>query len=449
MNKILVIIKREYVTRVRKKSFIIMTILAPLLMVAIIILPTMLMMNSQGDYKRIAVVEEGSALFKGAIKNTKNAEFIYLDHTQLGDFRDSIIKKKYYGVLFIFPEIVVTSNAIQLISEKQPPMLLLNHIERSLEKEIERQKLQAHDINNLDDIIKSIQTNVSIQTKKIDKAGSIKDSSTGIAMVLAYISGFLMYMLVLLFGTQVMRGVIEEKTGRVVEVLISSVKPIELMLGKIIGIALVGLTQFFIWIMLTVAIANGMKSTFLNKQSVETIQSMPQSIMDNNALTINDITKEVSSDMMELSKIFENAMNQPWGLIIFAFIFYFIAGYFLYASVFAAIGSAVDNETETQQFMLPVTIPIIIAIIVAMNTMQNPDSSLAFWCSIIPLTSPVVMMARIPFGVPVWEIIVSMAVLALTFISFVWMAAKIYRTGILMYGKKASWKEMWKWLRYS
>jgi ABC-2 type transport system permease protein len=298
--------------------------------------------------------------------------------------------------------------------------------------------------------MKTIQTSVSVQTKKIDKTGEVKESSTGIAMALAYIFGFLMYMLVFIFGAQVMQGVLEEKTSRVVEVIISSVKPIELMLGKIIGIELVGLTQFLIWVTLTAAIANGVKFTFLNKQTIETIQSMPQSLMEsNNILADDDITKEISPELKEFSRLFDNAMNQPWGLIIFAFIFYFIAGYFLYASLFAAIGSAVDNSTETQQFMLPVTIPIIIALMVAMGAMQNPDSPLAFWCSLIPLTSPIVMMARIPFGVPLWQIIVSMSVLALTFIGFVWMAAKIYRTGILMYGKKTSWKEMWKWLRYS
>jgi ABC-2 type transport system permease protein len=317
---------------------------------------------------------------------------------------------------------------------------------------MERQKLQAHNITNFDQIMRSIQTSVSIQTKKVDKTGAITGSSTGIAMILAYIFGILMYMLVLIFGSQVMRGVIEEKTSRVVEVIISSVKPIELMLGKIIGIALVGLTQFLTWIVLTIAIANSVKFTFLDKQQgIEALQSMPQSLMEgnNNMLITNDLSQETLPVVNEFSKIFDNAMNQPWGLIIFAFIFYFIAGYFLYASVFAAIGSAVDNETETQQFMLPVTIPIIIAMMVAMGTVQNPDSSLAVWCSIIPLTSPVVMMARIPFGVPAWQIIVSMSVLALTFIGFVWMAAKIYRTGILMYGKKTSWKEMWKWLKYS
>ena len=451
MNKISVIIKREYVTRVRKKSFIIMTIVAPLLMAAIIILPTVLMMGGRSDHKRIAVIEENTDLFRGVIKNTKDVEFVYMNNIGIEALKDSINKKKFYGVLYISPEVITIPNAIQLISEKQPSMILINHIETSLTKEIERQKLEAFDISNLDEIMKSIRTNVSVQTKKIDEAGMVTSTSTGVAMALAYISGLLMYMLVFIFGSQVMRGVIEEKTSRVVEVLISSVKPVELMLGKIVGIALVGLTQFLIWVALTIAISGAIKFTLVDKQQgAEIVQSMPQSIMgSNNTLPATTATQDISPELTEFLKIFDNAMNQPWGLIVFAFIFYFIGGYLLYASVFAAIGSAVDNETETQQFMMPVSIPIIVALMVAMGTMQNPESPLAFWCSMIPLTSPVVMMARIPFGVPYWQIGVSMIVLAITFIAFVWMAAKIYRTGILMYGKKTSWNELWKWLRYN
>ena len=453
MNKISVIIKREYVTRVRKKSFIIMTILAPLLMAGIIIIPTVLMIGQEGDYKKIAVIEEKSDLFKGVIKNTKDAEFIYLENTRFEDIKDSISNKAFYGVLYISPEIINIPNAIQLITEKQPPIGLLEHIERSLEKEIEKQKLESYNIGNLDEIMKNIETDVSIQTKKIDESGEVKESSTGIAMALAYIFGLLMYMLVFIFGSQVMRGVIEEKTSRVVEVIISSVKPIQLMMGKIIGIALVGLTQFLIWVLLTVAVVSFMKTTVLDQPGITEIsRSIPQNMMDNSQTApLNVKTQEISPELKEFSKLFDSALNQPWLLIIFAFIFYFITGYLLYASVFAAIGSAVDNETETQQFMLPVTIPIIIALMVAMGTMQNPESPLAFWCSMIPLTSPIVMMARIPFMSQgqYWEIAVSMIIMIVSFIAFVWMAAKIYRTGILMYGKKTSWKEMWKWLRYS
>jgi ABC-2 type transport system permease protein len=451
MNKISIIIKREYMTRVRKKSFIIMTILAPILMASIIIVPTLVMVNQEQDYKKIAVVEDNSDLFKGAIKNTKNLEFVYLDNVKVDDLKNSFEQAGYYGILYISPEIVNTPNAVQLISKKQPPIDNLQYIENSLEKEIERQKLMTYNIENLDEIMKNVETKVSIQTQKIGDSGEIKSTSTGIAMALAYIGGFLMYMLVFMFGSQVMRGVIEEKTSRVVEVIVSSVKPVQLMMGKIVGIALVGLTQFMIWVFLTIAIVGVLKSTVLRKTDMtEMTQNVSKSLMTEGQQTaVATKSAEINPGLAEFSKLFDSAMNQPWGLIIVSFIFYFITGYLLYASIFAAIGSAVDNETETQQFMLPVTIPIILALMVAMGTMQNPESSLSFWCSMIPLTSPIVMVARIPFGVPYWQLAVSMFLMVITFIAFVWMAAKVYRTGILMYGKKTSWKEMWKWLRYS
>ncbi len=451
MNKISIIIKREYMTRVRKKSFIIMTILAPVLMAAIIIVPTLVMMNQDQDFKKIAVIQDTPGLFKGVVPNTKNLEFDYLDNVKLEDLQKTFQQAGYYGILFISSEVVNTPNAIRLISKQQPPIALLQHIESSLEKEIEKQKLMTYNIQNLDEIMKNVETKVSIQTIKIDDSGKVKETSTGIAMALAYLSGFLMYMLVFIFGAQVMRGVIEEKTSRVVEVIVSSVKPIQLMMGKIIGIALVGLTQFLIWVFLTVGIVGVLKATILKKDNLtEVTQNVTKSVMTNDQqAAMGTQASQINPQMAEFSRIFDNAMNQPWGLIIICFIFYFITGYLLYASIFAAIGSAVDNETETQQFMLPVTIPIILALMVAMGTMQNPESSLSFWCSLIPLTSPVVMVARLPFGVPYWQIAVSMVLMIVTFIAFVWMAAKVYRTGILMYGKKTSWKEMWKWLRYS
>ena len=451
MNKISVIIKREYFTRVRKKSFIIMTLLAPLLMAALFIVPTFLMMNDDKDFKKIAVLEDGSDLFRNVIPDTEEVDYVYLENASLSDLKSNFEKAGYYGILYISKEIINTPNAIQLISRAQPPLGLLDHISASLEKEIERQKLEAYNIRNLDEILTNIKTKVSVQTIKIDETGVTTETSTGIAMALAYIGGFLMYMLVFMFGAQVMRGVIEEKTSRVVEVIVSSVKPVQLMMGKIIGIALVGLTQFVIWIFLTLAVVSFVKSTVFKDQDITAMsQAVPQNIMSAGNQPPGAIQKmEVSPEADEFSRLFENAMNQDWLLIITSFIFYFITGYLIYASIFAAIGSAVDNETETQQFMLPVTIPIILALFVAMGTMQNPESSIAFWFSMIPLTSPIVMMARIPFGVPYWQIALSMSLMVITFIAFVWMAAKVYRIGILMYGKKSSWKEIWKWLRYS
>lgn len=454
MNKISVIIKREYITRVRKKSFIIMTLLAPLLLAALVILPPVMMMNSDKEYKKIAVIEPETDLFKGVIPNTNDEDFVYLENTNINDLKNNFEQLGYYGILYITSDLVTTPNAIQLISKKQPPIGLIDHISGSLEKEIERQKLLSYNIKDLDEILKNIRTKVSIQTIKINEEGKATETNTGITMGLAYISGFMMYMLVFMFGAQVMRGVIEEKVSRVVEVVVSSVKPIQLMMGKIIGIALVGLTQFMIWIILTVGIVGIVNATILKgTKSSDIAQNITQNIMaENKAAPASQVipqTKEINPDLAEFSKLFDNAMNQDWLLIISSFIIYFVFGYLLYASIFAAIGSAVDNETETQQFMLPITIPIIFGLFVAIGTMQNPESSISFWFSLVPLTSPIVMMARIPFGVPYWQIAVSMVILIITFIGFVWMAAKVYRTGILMYGKKSSWKEIWKWLRYS
>jgi len=449
MNKVFTIIKREYLTRVRKKSFIIMTILAPLLMASLVVVMPLMMMSGDKDHKKIAVVEEITTDYINVIPDTKDEDFVYLPGTDINDIIKSFDTLGYYGVLFISPR-ALTSPI--LYSKSQPDIGLLDHISGSMEKEIEKNKLKEYNIENLDSILKQIRTRVNPVTNLVDEAGVTTETSTGIAMVLAYIGGFLMYMLVFMFGAQVMRGVIEEKTSRVVEVIVSSVKPAQLMLGKIIGIALVGLTQFMIWIFLTIATVAIVKTTILEKTNMtEMTQNITKSVMEQNQGQVPADIKvaEVSPQMAEFSKILDNAMNQNWLLIITAFIFYFVTGYLLYASVFAAIGSAVDNETETQQFMLPVTIPIILALMVAMGTMQNPGSAIAFWFSIIPLTSPIVMMARIPFGVPAWQIILSMSIMVITFIAFVWMAAKVYRTGILMYGKKTSWKEIWKWLRYS
>lgn len=450
MNKISVIIKREYFTRVRKKSFIIMTILAPVFMAALMILPSLMMLNERGDYKKIAVVEDKSDLFKGVLKDRDDLEFVYLEGKTVGELKSTLDTSGYYGILYISPEVINTPNAIQLISKQQPPMGLLEYIEESLEKEIERQKLLAYNIDSLDNIMKAVESNVSLQTVTLS-GGEEKKTSTGISMILTYGLGFLMYMLIFIFGSQVMRGVIEEKTSRVVEVIISSVKPYQLMMGKIIGIALVGLTQFMIWVILMTGTALVLKNRVLPDTDATTItRSIPQNLM--NGSTAEAIAEPASAslspDMTKYADIVESAMNQPWLLIIICFIFYFVTGYLLYSSIFAAIGSAVDNETETQQFMLPVTLPIILALMVSFGTMANPDSSLSFWFSIIPLTSPIVMMARIPFNPPAWQIILSMALMLGTFMGFVWMAAKVYRVGILMYGKKTSWKEMWKWIRY-
>jgi ABC-2 type transport system permease protein len=315
-----------------------------------------------------------------------------------------------------------------------------------MEKELKNRKLRAHGID--DKVLQSIKSDVDIRTIQWTDDGGIKESSTEVAMVVGYISGFLIYFFIFMFGPQVMRGVIEEKTNRIVEIIISSAKPFQLMMGKIIGIALVGLTQFILWIVLTTAIITGAKTVFFPELGTQNAQEVVVQDLFEQQDNMAQVEQLQPQDMDKITSIFNSIKSIDFGVMFGSFIFFFLGGYLLYGSLFAAIGSAVDNETDTKQFMLPITIPLILGIVVMMNVVQNPESPVAFWFSIIPLTSPIVMMVRIPFGVPYWEVALSMGLLVLTFLGSVWMAGKIYRTGILMYGKKVNYKELWKWLRY-
>jgi len=452
MGNISTIISREYSSRVKKKSFILMTVLTPLIFVALFLVPVLIMGNQDKEFKKIAVIEDGSDLFKGVLKDREDVDFEYLENADVNQLKGTFEEAGYYGILYISPVVTNVPQAVQLISKKQPPMELIQYIERMLEQDIENKKLLAYDIENLDQILKSVQTDVAVQTIRIDEAGETKETSTGISMVLAYVGAFLMYMVVIMFGVQVMRGVFEEKNNRIVEVIISSVKPVELMMGKILGIALVGLTQFSVWILLSFGILTVVQSQVLPDDPKAMREQISQSVMSQTqaAMGNEDVMQsaDLSAQEQEFAKIFNNLMNVNWPFILISFFFYFIFGYLLYASVFAAIGSAVDTDTDTQQFMFPIMLPIILALFVAIGTMENPESSLSFWFSMIPFTSPIVMMARLPFEVPVWEVVTSVALLIVTFVALVYLAARIYRVGILMYGKKVTYKEMWKWIRY-
>ncbi len=447
MNKIFLIIKREYLVRVKKKSFIIMTLLAPVLLAGLILIPAWIMTREDSNEKRIAVVGEGAVLFAGTIPSTKSIKFDYLIDVNPEEIKMNFEEQGYYGVLFISPKVAYIPNAVQLFSHKQPTLETTMHISNSIEKEIERKKLESYDIKDLDKILKEIESTVNVQTILITDEGAEKKTSTGLSMGIAYISGLLIYMLTFIFGAQVMRGVIEEKTSRIVEVLISSVKPFQLMMGKILGIAMVGLTQFFLWIILTLIIVGYAQSTFLPDIKSTPENPIVQNIMSADVTPVES-TQTPMPDLNEFQSILISMKSMNWLLIIGSFIVYFLGGYLLYASLFAAVGSAVDNETDTQQFMIPITVPLLLGLFVSMGAFQNPDSSLVFWCSLIPFTSPMVMMARIPFGVPYWELASSMALLFLFFMGTTWLAAKIYRTGILMYGKKPTYKEIFKWIRY-
>ena len=440
MSKISLIIKREYSTRVMKKSFIILTFLTPILFAVMIAVPLWLSSIKDSTKKHIVVIDKTHS-YSQVFKNNETYVFDFVDKPVEEIKKENADKKdnEFTALLVITDDLSKNPKAIALYSEKQVNLELKSYISGKINKQVEQQKLEAYNIPNLKDMVEKSHTDIDIPTIKWGDNGQEKEGSAELALVIGMISAFVIYMFIIIYGAQVMAGVIQEKTSRIVEVIISSVKPFELMMGKIIGIALVGLTQFFMWVILTGSILF-IGSRFIG--SGADLASMQQA----NHMGIQSMTATQSPG--EMQQLFAMLHGFDFMQIIVLFVLYFLGGYLLYASLFAAVGSAVDSETDTQQFSLPLTLPIIFAIYAAIYSAQNPDGPLAFWCSMIPFTSPIVMMVRLPFDVPAWQIILSLSILVLSFIGTTWMAGKIYRTGILMYGKKTTWKEMWKWMKY-
>ena len=435
--KIGIIIEREYLTRVKKRSFLIITFLAPLFFAALMFLPAILMENSEKfDEKRNIAVCDESGMFVGKFDNTEINTFIYIDNS-IDEAKQLVKDGVYDGVVYIpATSLSVPTNA-EIYSMKQLPMSLSSHIRSSMKQVVENQKLLASGIDPA--IVKASATTINLQTIKMDEKDGEQKSFSEFEFILGLFLALIIYFVIFIFGSQVMRGVIEEKTNRIIEVIVSSVKPFELMMGKIIGIALVGLTQFLLWGVLTLAIT-GIASTFLPTQDVFSAGTVMTEQIAEATATAND------SGM--LTEVFEVINSINFKDIILCFLLYFIGGYFLYSAMFAAVGAAVDNETDTQQFVTPISLLLIIPMVSSSIIAAAPDSSFALWMSMIPFTSPVGMMLRIPFGVPIWQIAVSVVILYATFVLFTWFASKIYRTGILMYGKKVSWKEILKWIKY-
>ncbi|MDR0738497.1 MAG: ABC transporter permease [Prevotellaceae bacterium] len=439
MNKIFLIIEREFLTRVKKKSFILMTLLTPLLFAALMVVPVFIQGMKDDERKTIAVIDQ-SGLAEKALQNSDNLTFLFKPGVTLDSLKQNFGKEKLYAVATISALNEKKQPVIDLYAFKQPNMDVQQYIERGVKDAVEQYKLESYHIQGLDTIIASIKTNVKVKTFIWGEDGQKKASHTGLYMGISYILSFMIYMFIFMFGNMVMRGVIEEKASRIIEVIVSSVKPFQLMMGKIIGIASVGLLQFIIWVVLTLGIVTVFQGSISNPAGMENIT---QTLSTGD--TANEITKTITQDAPSILSML-GSIN--FTAIIVSFLLYFLLGYLLYASMFAAIGSAVENEADTQQLIIPVTIPLIIGIFLMLHTFQYPDSSLSFWSSIIPFTSPMVMMARIPFGVPFWQVALSLALLLITFIGIAWMAGKIYRTGILMYGKKPTLKEMLKWMNY-
>jgi ABC-2 type transport system permease protein len=438
MKKIFLIIEREFLTRVKKKSFIITTILVPVLLAGLMVVP-FFFQSMKDDRQKTIIVIDRSGLAEQALTDTENIVFRFRPEAALDSLKQQFEKEGWYAIVTISPMNEEKQVSIGMYAFRQINMEVQNHVKRNMEKVVEQYKLASYQIPGLDAILAAIKTKIPLKTFVWGDDGKEKASHTGLSMGISYVLSFMIYMFILMFGNMVMRGVIEEKNNRIIEVIVSSVKPFQLMMGKITGVASVGLLQFIIWILLTLVLATVAQGFFTVPPAAD---MMPAITGDIGAEVTKTLESTIASDILGML----GAIN--FVAIIAAFLFYFVFGYFLYAALFAAVGSAVENEADTQQLTIPITIPLILGIFIMLHTFQYPDSSLSFWGSMIPFISPMVMMARMPFGVPFWQIALSLSLLFMTFIAIVWFAAKIYRVGILMYGKKPTLREMWKWITY-
>ncbi|OFY41752.1 MAG: hypothetical protein A2X18_10535 [Bacteroidetes bacterium GWF2_40_14] len=436
-DKLFLIISREFSVRVKKKSFIFLTLLTPIFFAALIVLPSVIMTFSSGVKGQKIMIVDKSEVCTSFFKNNEEYTYLFDANADVEKIKKNFAGEDLYALVEISPLDSAANVTVSAFSSKQLNIDTKTEIERTVKKAVEKTKLGRYNIENLDAILKDVNTDVSVKTFTISEEGDEKLGMVEIYMGIAYIASFMIYMFIFMFGSMVMRGVIDEKSSRVVEVIISSVKPFELMLGKILGVGSVALVQFLIWIGLTVAIIFG-------AQSVMGIDMAKSQLPAGMAQSVTTMPVD-NSPMGDIMSALSGVNFVP---IILAFMAFFILGYLLYASMFAAVGSAVDNEADTQQLILPVTLPLIIGLFIMIHTFQYPDSSLSFWGSMIPFTSPMVMMARAPFGVPAWEMALSIAILFGTFLLMTLISSKIYRVGILMYGKKASWKDIIKWIKY-
>ena len=463
-KKLSIIIQREYLNKVKKKSFLLITFLAPVLFAGIAILPSLIMLGAKEEAKQVGVIDRSGIVLPYL---TDNDVTIFKD---LGaDANPDAIKADFgaagVDVLLSISELDTVARTVQAdcYSEKPLGMDTGEMIENRINDAVEAYRIESYGIENLEEIMAGVKSNVHLRSYTIDESGNESISESGIYMALSMILGMALYMFIALFSGMVMSSVIEEKSSRVVEVLMSSVKATELMFGKIIGVALVALTQFLLWILLTLlllAVAMGiigkdkMMGMMQDDPTTEMVSQMNENVnlpagMDlNSALAAaTDTTGVASGEPSGMDVVMSTLGNINVGQILFAFLFFFVFGYLLYASLFAAIGSAVENEGDSSQLQLPVTVPLLLGFFIALYAFKVPDSQLVFWGSMIPFTSPIVMLARIPFGVATWELVLSMVLLVVTFVVCAWASAKIYKVGILMFGKKSTFKDLIKWLK--
>jgi ABC-2 type transport system permease protein len=443
MKNILLILQREYLVRIKKKSFWILTFLMPVLISGFYAFLFWGVMNSREE-QRVSIIDENGG-FTQKFKSSPQIKFEYLNVPL--DSAMSQLKQKKTDIVAVIPkDIMEDPKGLKIFTSKGVGFEIQSKIEGIIQNEIRNVKLTKAGIDQK--ILEEADVNVSSKVVVVSKEGELKEQNTAVSTILGTLSAILMFVTVIVFGMQVMRGVIEEKTNRIIEVIISSVKPFQLLMGKILGVGLVGLTQFSLWICLTFVFTSVSSSLLPSNQIAKIAQQemsdMPQKSKDK---SVKQLTKSPKSTN-EIMSFFESAKNLNIPLIIGCFLFYFLFGYFFYSSIYGAIGSAVDSETDTQQFMTPIMLPLMAGYIIALMTAGQADNKLLFWASMVPFTAPITMMARLPYGVETWELVLSMTLLVISTIGMVWLASKIYRVGILMYGKKPTLKEIGKWIFY-
>ncbi len=435
MSQVGIIIAREFNERVRKKSFILTTILVPVLMIAMMAVPSLLMLYAGGDTKEIAVIDESGLILP---RLESNDEILFLPCEE--ELEQALLNTERFGLLWIGEDVVSNNNNLRLYTNASSSMILEENIENQIETLLEEEKLKHYNIENLAQIMEEVETNITLQSFRNDKEE--QGPSAGASFAISYLLAFVLYMFLIIYGQMVMQAVIEEKNTRVLDLLVTSARPFQLMLGKILGVASVAVVQVAIWGLLIFGIGV-LGSSLLMPEVLTTEQIGQLDSLQAGTLDTTTIDPEVLSDM----QLFATFTDVGYLVMIFAYLLLFlVGGYLLYSALFAAVGASVDNIMDAGQLTTPIMLPIILALMMMFVVMKDPNSSLAFWFSIIPLTSPIVMMARIPAGIPFWEPILSLVILYLTILGVIWMAAKIYRVGILMHGKKPTLKELWRWV---
>ena len=443
------VIGREYNTRVRKKSFLILTFVVPILFAAMMVLPSLIMLNTKEKTKEVAVVDQ-SGIVMPFLENGQAANWYDYSSEDPEEMKGRLDELGKDILVVISPLDSVNSVSVSTYSTKPAGVDFAESLSGRVSDAVEDYRIKSYNIKGLDEILSNVKARIHVQEFTLGEDGKETISESGVFMIVSMVLGMLIYIFVAMFSGMVMGSVIEEKSSRVVEVLVSSVKSIDLMFGKIIGVALVALTQFALWIVLTFAIVGIGGAAFGPKllqkmQGSNTMEQTAQMATMGTGFNIQDAVATMEDS--GLKTILTTLGNIHWGQLIIAFLVYFVLGYLLYASLFAAVGSAVENESDSQQLQLPITIPLIIGFFIALMAMRNPYSQVVWWGSMIPFTSPIVMLARIPYGVPGWELILSIAILIATFALCAWASAKIYRAGILIFGKKSTWADLWKWLK--